>query len=101
MNEQNYRNKRFNSKRSNQHNFNSKTNSMFARFIGYFKLRFRKQKVNKVTNPPKTIRNIFKKRPNRNYSPMHKSTNCAIKQFANMKKLHSNLWNGSNPVELV
>jgi len=101
MNERNYRNKRFNNTRANQHNFNSKTNSMFARFIGYFKLRFRKQKVNKVTAAPKPIKRLFQKYRNRNYSPKHKMTNCAIKQYANMKKLHSDLWDGSIKVELV
>lgn len=100
MNEQNYRNKRFNSKRSNQHNFNSKLNSFFTRFIGYFKLRFRKQKVNKVTESPKQIKNIFKRRKSYFFSCKPKSTNCAIKQAAQMKKDHGHLWDGSmNPKE--
>lgn len=98
MNQANYRNKRFDNKRGKAHGFNSK-GTLFKKFMGIFGRKGKSvaiEKLNKVSPP---ISQIFKRKRSYHFNCKPKSTNCAIKQYAQMRKDHSHLWNGS--VKLV
>ena len=98
MNQANYRNKRFDNKRGKAHGFNSK-DTLFKKFMGIFGRKGKNTRVrtpNEVNSP---VKSIFKKRKTYHFKCKPKSTNCAIKQYAQMRKDHSHLWSGS--LELV
>lgn len=94
MNESNYRNNRFNNKRNNAHKYNMGT--LFTKFMRFFNFSLRKNKPKEPAKRVQAISNILKRRRRLTYRPKGKTTPGAIKQFAQMKRDHGHLWNGSN-----